>query len=216
MSEASLLIAVPCQHGRGLAPATAHSLLYLEKPDKWAAFFPCDYHLVGARNKCVEVALQEGVDHLLFIDSDMDIPRNAYWKLLECDADIASPLMWSKHIPSFVQIFKNGKPHIGRGIEDVDESGMGCTLIRTSWLRKMDRPWFYMDGSGGEDNIFCRRSKQAGASIRCNYDVNTGHLGFVYFSGQEFTREPLNQRADRIGNRETLEMYGVLSKEVDS
>ena len=58
----SMLLAVPCQTGRGLSPATAHSLLYMEKPEKWAAFFPCDYHIVGARNACVKVALEDAVD----------------------------------------------------------------------------------------------------------------------------------------------------------
>ena len=183
----------------------------MEKPDKFAAFFPCDYHLVGARNACVKVALEEGVTHLLFVDSDMDIPHDAYPRLMECDADVACGLMWTKHIPSFPTVFRGGKPHLGEGIEDVDECGMACTLIRTEFLERMKRPWFYMDGSGGEDHIFCRRAKEAGASIRCNYGVRTGHLGFVYFTGQEFTRVPENQRPDRIGNKEVLEQYGVLT-----
>lgn len=206
----SVLIAVPCQTARGLAPTAAHSLLYMEKPDKWAAYFPCDYHLVGARNACVKVVLEEELDHILFIDSDMDIPHDTYPRLLECDSDIACGVMWTKHIPSFPTVFRGGKPYLGSGIEEIDECGMACTLIRTSYLKSMKTPWFYMDGSGGEDHIFCKRAKESGASIRCNYSVNTGHLGFVYFSGQEFTREPSNQRADRIGNKEVLEKYGVL------
>ena len=206
----SMILAVPCQTGRGLSPATAHSLLYMEKPEKWAAFFPCDYHIVGARNACVKVALEDGVDHLLFIDSDMDIPHDAYPRLLECDADIACGLMWTKHIPSFPTVFRDGRPFTGSGIEDIDECGMACTLIRTSLLKSMPLPWFYMDGSGGEDHIFCRSARKAGASIRCNFDVKTGHLGFIYYTGQDFTRNPEHQRAERIGNREALEKYGVL------
>ena len=201
---------MPSQTGRGLSPATAYSLLYLDKPDRWAAFFPCDYHLVGARNACAQVALDEGVDHLLFIDSDMEVPQHAYTALLKCDADIACGLMWTKHIPSFPTVFRDGKPHLGTGIEDVDECGMACTLICTDFLKTVELPRFFMDGSGGEDHIFCRRAKRAGASIRCNYDVKTAHLGFVYFSGQEFTRKPENQVAERIGNRAVLEQYGVL------
>lgn len=205
---------MPCQTGRGVSPATAHSLLYLLKPDRWAAFFPCDYHIVGARNKSVQVALEEGVSHLLFVDSDMDVPKHLVQALLNCEADIACPVMWTKNIPSYPTVFRDGKPYLGHGIESIDECGMAATLIRTAWLRKMDPPWFYMDGSGGEDHIFCRRAKQMGATIKCNYSVNTGHLGFVYFDGQDFTREPKNQKAERIGNRETLQKYGILSKEV--
>lgn len=212
ISEADVLICVPCQTARGVSPATAHSLLYMEKPDRWAAFFPCDYHLVGARNACVATALENKAKHLLFIDSDMDVPSDAIPKLLECGADVACGVMWTKNIPSFPTVFRGGKPHLGEGIEDIDECGMACTLISTELLRSMQQPWFYMDGSGGEDHIFCRRVRQAGATIRCNYDLRTGHLGFMYFSGQEFTTRPENQRADRIGNRAVLEQYGVIPK----
>lgn len=184
----------------------------MEKPDKWAAYFPCDYHLVGARNEAVKVAIEDGVDHLLFIDSDMDIPHDAYQKLLDCDSDIACGVMWTKHIPSWPTVFRGGKPYLGSGIEDIDECGLACTLIRTSLLKSMKTPYFYMDGSGGEDHIFCKRVKAAGASIRCNYYLNTGHLGFVYFSGQEFTRAVENQNMERIGNKEALEQYGILTK----
>ena len=209
----SVLIVVPCQTARGVSPATAHSLLYLEKPDDWGAFFPCDYHIVGARNEAVETALRNKVSHLWFIDSDMDIPHDAYRKLMECDADIACGLMWTKHIPSFPTTFVKGKPHCGAGIEEIDECGMACTLIKTDFLRKMPKPWFYMDGSAGEDNIFCREAKKLGATIKCNYTVETGHLGFIYYTGQRFTRNPANQNPDRIGNRDALEKYGVLQPE---
>lgn len=204
---------VPCQTGRGVSPATAYSLATMQKPDMWAPFLPCDYHLVGARNKGVQVALEEGVSHLFFIDSDMDIPQDAWPGLLACDSDIACGQMWTKHIPSFPTTFREGKPYLGTGIEDIDECGLACTLIRTDFLKRLPEPWFYMDGSGGEDHIFCKRAKNMGATIRCNYSVQTGHLGFLYYSGQPFTRNPAHQRSDRIGNRAVLEQYGILQPE---
>lgn len=214
--DSSLLIAVPSQTGRGVSPATACSLMCLERPDKWSPYFPCDYHVVGARNACVKAAIEEGFTHLLFVDSDMDVPGDAWKKLMECDADIACGLMWTKHIPSFPTVFRDGKPYLGEGIEDIHECGMACTLIRTEFLKRMPAPWFYMDGSGGEDHIFCRNARKLGATIRCHYGVNTGHLGFIYYAGQEFTRKPENQRSDRIGNKAVLEQYGVLTTKEES
>lgn len=159
------------------------------------------------------MALEEGVSHLFFIDSDMDIPHDAYPRLMECDADVACGLMWTKHIPSFPTTFRDGKPYLGAGIEEIDECGMACTMIRTDFLKRMPKPWFYMDGSGGEDHVFCREAKRHGATIKCNYEVKTGHLGFIYYTGQGFSRNPANQRPDRIGNRAALEQYGVLQPE---
>ena len=138
----------------------------------------------------------------------MDFPTDTLPRLKACNADIACADMWSRNVPSFRTVMRLDEPdeHDMRrsvpvpseiadlkNVQDVDVCGMACTLIRTSFLKKMEDPWF-VSAQHGEDASFCFVAKQKyGATIKCDFGVLAGHWGVVRMSGQEWSRDARNQ-----------------------
>jgi len=181
-----------------------------------------DHSQVGARNIATEAALEENFEWLFFIDSDMDFPIDTLARLKACNADIACTDMWSRNWPSFRTVMvlgekdKDGKAQAipvadevaaNKAVVDVDLCGMACTLIRTSLLRKMKKPHFWT-AEHGEDATFCFNAKEMGATVRCDFGVTAGHWGVCRMSGQDFTRDALNQTA-HLANVEMMRHMGV-------
>jgi len=181
-----------------------------------------DHSQVGARNLACEAALEENFEWLFFVDSDMDWPNDTLQRLKACDADIACTDMWSRNWPSFRTVMvlgekdENGKclpvpvsDEIAaeKKVVDVDLCGMACTLIRTSLLKKMPKPWFWT-AEHGEDATFCFNAKEMGATIKCDFGAVAGHWGTCRMVGQDFTRDARNQ-PQKLANEEMMRRMGV-------
>ncbi len=181
-----------------------------------------DMSQVGARNAACEDALRENFEWLFFVDSDMDFPTDTLARLKACNADIACTDMWSRNIPSFRTVMVLGdKDERGmsqsrpvsdeiaakKQVVDVDLCGMACTLIRTSLLKKMEKPYFWT-AEHGEDATFCFKAKDLGASIKCDFGITAGHWGVARMAGQDFTRDARNQMMT-IANMEMMRRMDV-------
>jgi hypothetical protein len=161
-----------------------------------------DYSQVGARNAACEDSLKENFEWVFFVDSDMDFPVETLQRLKDADADIACTDMWSRNVPSFRTVMRFGPkdengmnqtfPYGGTGVEEVDVCGMACTLIRTSLLKRMKKPWFW-SATHGEDATFCMNAKDIGATIKCDYGITAGHWGVMRMAGQDWSRDAANQ-----------------------
>ena len=107
---------------------------------------PLNWAVADARNFCVEMALRNGFEWLLFIDHDVILPPTAFIQLneymIKADTPVVSGLYFTKSVPAEPLIYR------GRGtsyfadwkIGDkvwVDGVPMGCTLIHTSILKAM-------------------------------------------------------------------------------
>lgn len=193
---------------QGFSAGTVQSIIFamMNKALSPARFvFLGDHTHVSGRNAACRDALAVGAEYLLFIDSDMDFPVDTLARLKACDADIACLDQWSRNIPSFRTVLRMGEPDDkggryalpvpddAKGVQEVDVVGMGCTLIKTSLLRRMEDPWFVMIRHG-EDASFCFVAKEKyGATIKCDFDACSGHWGQVRLTGQEWSRDAANQ-----------------------
>lgn len=128
-------------------------------------------------------------DYILFVDSDMVIPRDAIVRLMARNVDIVGVNCPKRNIP-FTPVytrdingewldFQSGK------LYEMDYIGMACTLIKTSVFSKMERPYFYAQFSDenmitpiGEDICFSRSAREAGFKVYCDMDVSMsiGHI----------------------------------------
>ena len=204
------VVALPFVSKQGFTGATVSSLILAMASGglRHCKFlFLGDHTQVGARNAACEMAISEGAQYLLFIDSDMDFPTDTLKRLKDCEADVACTDMWSRNVPSFRTVLRAGPkdehgkirmiPYAGSGIEAVDVCGMACTLIRTSLLLRMrdklaGNPWF-QSASHGEDASFCFLARDlCGATIKCDYGITAGHWGVARMAGQEWTRDADN------------------------
>lgn len=221
------LVALPYVSKSGFFGATVQSLVtgILGGGFKMCKFlFLGDHTQVHARNMACKDAVEIGADWVFFVDSDMDFPNDTLTRLKALDADIACTDMWSRGWPSFRTVMRLSEkdehgmskavpvPGEPAGVEDIDVCGMACTLLKTSFLKRMkerytDQPWFW-SGDHGEDAQFCFKAKEMGATAKCDFGIVAGHWGTCRMAGQEYTRDAKNQPM-AVSDPEMLRRMGV-------
>ena len=205
-ANALTLVALPYVSKDGFSGPTVRSLLEAVASGKFGRFsvmFVGDKTQVMARNDACRKAIEISADYIFFVDSDQDFPADTLSRLKAVDADVACADMWARTVPSYRLVFepeKTGerfepvKDDVTDGIRDIGYCGMGCTLIRTSIVRRMekkfpDQPWFWA-AHNGEDATFCFKVRDMGGTVQCDFGIKSGHWnGSIRMMGQPFTRE---------------------------
>ena len=153
-----------------------------------------------ARQELAELALKGGATHMLWLDSDMRVPREALVKLLNHDKQVVginyskrsvdADFTAIKHVP--VDEKDIGLKCITResstGLEEVDAIGFGCVLMKAAAFNKLPdpkrKPWFWFDmvnggNHVGEDVYFCDLLRKSGVKIYVDHDLSKecSHIG---------------------------------------
>jgi len=140
-----------------------------------------------ARNNGVAMAQAAGVEHLLFLDSDMIFPRTTLRRLLAHALDIVGAT-YAKRVPPFqalgtaLQEQPADPPH---GLIAMARIPTGCLLIRMSVFARLAQPYFHFGLDTmrhqivGEDYMFCDKARAAGLRIWCDAVLSreVGHIG---------------------------------------
>lgn len=141
-----------------------------------------------------EFALDLKCSHVLFIDSDMVVPTDAYLKLIAAMQETAAAVVsghYYRRGPDFVPVWAKeieGKDEIvhapaGSGLHEIHMSGLGCALIDLDFVRQhLKEPYFEMGFNGRcsvvlDDVSFFRKVRAAKGLIIGHADVRCGHLG---------------------------------------
>lgn len=145
------------------------------------------------RNALVRKAQKGGYSHILFVDSDVELPEDALLRLSS----------WEKPIVMGFVPFKNtktGKCSVYRpdsyfnkkncvtmdeleslpNLLEVKGGGFGCVLVDIGVFDKIETPWFLYTESKygvrrGEDITFCYKAADAGISIFADTKVLCKH-----------------------------------------
>jgi hypothetical protein len=149
------------------------------------------------REKLVDVALSEGCDAVLFIDSDMRFPKDMVNILISREVGIVGvnattrrppilPTALNLHIEEkdgnkshwWEKIDSRGK----EGIEKVTAIGFGAVMIRKEVFESIPKPWFDapwgVNGIIGEDVHFCIKAFDAGHDTYVDHELSM-HIGHV-------------------------------------
>lgn len=195
----SLLVCVPsfdrslrsaCAESLGNSISHAESLGLL---DRVVHRYPRGYSIARARNFMAQWALEEGVSHLLMVDSDIVVPEKAVASLLSRDVDVCLGFYVRSTSETETNMVRfgarsNGDCHTASELASmspelvrVRRGGLGCALVKTSVFRVFKRPWFvyhdHADGSGlSEDYDFCRKCQGAGIGVYVDAEVACGHI----------------------------------------
>jgi hypothetical protein len=136
----------------------------------------------------LEAALKQGATHVLWLDSDMSVPRETAVLLYMHDQPIVA-CNYRVRQPSGLFTAFNGDERVpttaeSTGLEAVDYCGMGAMLMRTDVVADLPRPWFRhglndQGGDIGEDVGFCRALRAAGHTVFIDHDLSktVGHIG---------------------------------------
>jgi len=150
-----------------------------------------------ARNEAVKYALKGDYKYLMFMDSDMRIPSDTIFKLLDHRVPIVSGLFYARTYPHFPCVSKLVKDEKGEpaavamhepntGFKEYDLVGMACTLIETRVFKDLQEDKkkkglnpheFFYWGQFGEDYQFCYDVRQLGFKIFCDTDLIIRHIG---------------------------------------
>lgn len=149
-----------------------------------------------ARELICDQALLTGMDYVLFIDDDMIVPPDLFQHLAQIDADIVAPLCTTRNFPFEPVVYRSeisdkevdgsfklrntSVTDIERNaIIDAETIGFGVVLIKVDILKKIPKPWFFVNQAVGEDILFCIRARQhvPGFKVKVNTGVIVGHMG---------------------------------------
>ena len=147
-----------------------------------------------ARNELVKDALRDGCDYILFVDSDIMMPKGTIEKLMDMNTDVASGLYFAKGKP-YLPVARVMKGDLHFFLEDFEYNkimdiagvGMGCCLIKTSIFKDLKYPWFKLEwredkAANGwyqiaEDLYFCDQVREAGFELKLNTGILLEHEG---------------------------------------
>lgn len=189
-----ILIAIPTS--REIDIQCAASLIGMKRKGKIGVFAPQSYAIDASRNLIVEHALEIGYDYILWVDSDMILPKNTLLRLLSHNKDIVSGVYSYKVINGENAVVKRYSKTDEDTYEDVslkeiretkelmlvDGIGFGCVLTKVNIFNKIEQPWFKYEKDLGEDIFFCRKAQETGIEIFVDPTVKAGHVGQVNYN----------------------------------
>lgn len=196
------MIAVPCMDQVSTGFFRSCVGLELSGDVQWTT---CQSSLIyDARDKLVNIAIDDGFDRVLWLDSDMVFDRYLLRRLsehLDMGKEMVTGLYFGRKPPVRPIIFKEFRTDVtpeGRrqpvavhyddyerdSLFRVAGCGFGCVMTTTDLLRRVrDRyglPFFPADGFG-EDLAFCMRVSALGTEIWCDSSIKAGHEGMAVF-----------------------------------
>ena len=188
------LIAIPTS--RDIEIQCAASIIGMEREGRIGVFCPQSYSIDASRNLIVEHALEIGYDYIMWIDSDMILPKNTLTTLMSHDKDVVSGVYAYKLIGAENAVTKRFKDKAKDIYEDiplkeiteskrlieVDGVGFGCVLTKVDVFRHIKKPWFRYTPNMGEDIYFCRKAQKAGYQVYLDTSILCGHVGSVNYN----------------------------------
>ena len=187
-----VLIALPT--AKNIETDTFLSLYRLEKPSDVDIHLECfyGYNIDQVRNLIAHFGIVNGFDYVLFVDSDMILPRDTLVRLLDADKDIVSGIyIQRKPGQRITEVHVGGKnvtdPKFfeGKKFVEADSVGFGCVLVRTKVLREVGYPQFvYHDTldftqTVSEDADFCGKARARGYKVWVMTDLLYEHIASI-------------------------------------
>jgi hypothetical protein len=155
--------------------------------DVTIGFVASTYIHVG-REWFLEASIKQGATHVLWLDTDMEFPRELAILLAMHEQPIVACNYRVRQASGLFTAFR-GEQRIetteqSTGLEAVDYCGFGAVLMRTDLVKDVPRPWFRhgineTGGDIGEDVGFCRALRAAGHTIYIDHDLSktVNHIG---------------------------------------
>jgi GT2 family glycosyltransferase len=186
------LIAIPTS--RDIEIQCAASIIGMDR-GRIGVFCPQSYSIDASRNLIVEHAIEIGYDYIMWVDSDMILPKNTLTTLMSRDKDIVSgvyrhKLLFGKNVVAKRFVPNKKDTYEDLTIEEVKEPklieidgvGFGCVLTKVDIFRNIKKPWFKYTPKMGEDIYFCRKAQAKGYKVYLDTSIKADHIGTVRYN----------------------------------
>lgn len=161
------------------------------------------------REKLVQVALSEGCDAVLFIDSDMRFPHDIIDIMLSREVPIVGVNATTRRKPvtptaklltkiqdkdQVVYKWENIDSRGKQGIEKITAVGFGAVMIRKEVFKEVPQPWFDAGwgptGVCGEDVHFCVKAGDNGFDTWVDHELSMHikHIGTYEYGWSDFEK----------------------------
>jgi len=179
-----ILIALPT--AKNIETETFLSIYYLDIPEGVHVDLSCfyGYRIDQVRNLIVDHGLKNNYDYILFVDSDMILPRETLTALYNQQKDIVSGVYVKRALgkeniaeayiwdPIENKIRNIDRPEdLREELMEVEGIGFGCVLVKADVLRAIGYPQFQyfatldFNETISEDSYFCMEAKKKGYKI---------------------------------------------------
>ena len=195
------MIAVPCMDQVHTDFFRSCVGLDLDGEVQWTT---CQSSLIyDARNKLTDIAIADGFERVLWLDSDMVFDRHLFRRLaehLDQGREMVTGLYFGRKPPIRPMIYRRLEPEIRDGgivpvADNFDEyehdalfpvagCGFGAVMMTTALLQRVRDLYplpFFPEAGFGEDFAFCLRARQAGCTIWCDASIKLGHAASAIY-----------------------------------
>lgn len=168
----------------------AYSFHLMKSGDAMVPLFYESALLSQSRETLAERALDLGATHILWLDSDMRLPKDLIVRLLEHDLMCVGANCSKRKEPVGPTAMDLDYTHIypdpdKTGIQEVTMLGLAAVLMKTDLLKQLPKPWFltpWIEEVGyyaGEDMYFCKKVLDNGFKLHVDHDVSWDimHIG---------------------------------------
>lgn len=148
--------------------------------------------LLTQREHLATEALNLGSEYTLWLDSDITFPSSIAMRLMSHNEPLVACNYIRRQLPAkgvAYEVIGDWQNPLSFDIEDelvdVQGVGMGCMLMKTEILTKIQKPWFEFGWSPdsndflGEDMLFCQKATKAGHTVKIDTALSheLRHLG---------------------------------------
>lgn len=155
-----------------------------------------------ARERLASFAIQNGYDHVLWLDSDIMFPSTLLVEMSAQDKDIVTGVIAARRAPFYPCVYRSEGKKLNPVLEfdghltKVDSCGFGAVLMKTEVLEKMFdefKTCFQPILGYGEDLSFCVRAKKLGFDIWADPNIDIGHIGKTVLRKDTYRSENVRQ-----------------------
>jgi|PlaIllAssembly_1097288.scaffolds.fasta_scaffold00047_4 GT2 family glycosyltransferase len=162
----------------------------MDKPDNTVCSKAHGQSPARNRNLIIKQALEHECTHIMFLDDDIEPPKDIIPRLLEHDKDIVTGLYLMRNFPHQPIIFADTKDDGRclhkflqpgeRGLVPIVNCGLGAALIKIEVFKTMPQPWITLGEAEPDhwcdDISFFNRARKLGFELFCDLDVHVGHM----------------------------------------
>lgn len=177
------LIAIPCMDE--IDVGFVQSLMDLQTVGETKTYFLSGSLIYEARERLAAMAVNNGFDHILWLDSDQMFKPTLMIDFVSSEKDMVTgviPMRRPPYIPCVYKIKDDELKQVtelGDRLFEVDGCGFGAVFMKTEILQKCFDKYktcFQPIYGYGEDLSFCLRVKELGYKIYADPRIDIGHI----------------------------------------